>query len=272
MSSPEKAAALLAGLRAQDGGFAPTVGGEAEPEPTALAALALDDPQARRWLEAHQREDGSLLVGPEAVRSDVATPIAAIAVGDAARERALDYLVSHRAQPSAFDERFPHDPSTRGWGWTSLTFGWVEPTARAVLALKLGRPDAKEIADGIAVLEDRECTGGGWNYGNPEVLGRTLEPFLQTTAAGLMAVHDGPEDLRDRAIAVVEALWSHEPGGLGWAMSVVGLRLAGREASAHADELESLVEQTRLRDDAVALAWAVMALGNNWERLRSRAP
>ena len=271
MSSPENAAALLAELRARDGGFAPTVVGEAEPEPTALAAVALDDPQARAWLEAHQREDGSFLIGPEGVRNDVATPLAAIALADAASERALDYLVGHRARLTGFDERFPHDASTQGWGWTSLTFGWIEPTARAVLALKLLRPDAEEIADGIAVLTDRECTDGGWNYGNREVLGRTLEPFLQTTAAGLIAVHDGPVDLRDRAVAVVEALWDHEPGGLGWAMSVVGLRLAGIDASAHADELESLVEETRLRDDAVALAWAVLALGDGWQQLKSRA-
>ncbi len=271
MSSPEKAAALLAELRAKDGGFAPTVGGESEPEPTALAALALDDPQASRWLEAHQREDGSFLLGPDAVRNDVATPLAGIAVRGAARERALDYLVGHRAPLSALDERFPHDPSTRGWGWTSLTFGWVEPTARAVLALKLLRPGAPEIADGSAVLADRECTVGGWNYGNREVLGRSLEPFLQTTAAGLMAIHDTPSELRERAVAVVEALWPSEPGGLGWAMSVIGLRLAGRDASTFADELEVLVDTTNLLNDGVALAWAVLALGDGWEQLRTGA-
>ena len=271
MSSPEKAAALLADLRTEDGGFAPAPGGEPEPEPTALAALALDDAPARQWLADHQQDDGAFLVGPEPIRNDTATSLAAIAADGAVRDRALDYLVNHPAQPIGFDERFPHDESTRGWGWTSRTFGWVEPTARAVLALKLGRPASRDIADGIAVLIDRECNGGGWNYGNPEVLGRTLEPFLQTTAAGLIAVHDGPADLRDRAVAVVEALWAHEPGGLGWAMSVVGLRLAGREAAEYADELESLVDRTRLRDDAVALGWAVMALGDGWEQLRSQA-
>ncbi len=271
MSSPEKAAALLAELRTEDGGFAPASGGEAEPEPTALAALALDDGQARRWLAEHQRNDGGLLTGPEAIRNDTATALAAIATDGLARDRALDYLVQHRAHPIGFDGRFPHDASTRGWGWTSLTFGWVEPTARAVLALKLLRPGAPEIADGIAVLADRECTVGGWNYGNREVLGRSLEPFLQTTAAGLMAIHDTPSELRERAVAVVEALWPNEPGGLGWAMSVIGLRLAGRDASTFADELEVLVDTTNLLNDGVALAWAVLALGDGWEQLRTGA-
>lgn len=272
MSSPEKAAALLADLRTEDGGFAPAPGGESEPEPTALAALALDDAPARQWLADHQQDDGAFLVGPKAIRNDTATALAAIAADGPVRDRALDYLANHPAQPIGFDERFPHDESTRGWGWTSRTFGWVEPTARAVMALKLHRPDAAEIADGIAVLADRECSGGGWNYGNPEVLGRSLEPFLQTTAVGLIAVQNAPADLRDRAVAVVESLWPNEQGGLGWAMAVTGLRLARRNASRFADELATLVDETELRNDAVALAWAVLALGDGWEQLRIGAP
>lgn len=271
MSGPARAVSLLEALRAGAGGFAPAPGGDAEPEPTALAALALDDDAARGWLVDHQRSDGGFIVGPEGLRNDIATPLAAMALQGQPRERALDYLVGHRAQAIGFDERFPHDPETRGWGWTSLTFGWVEPTARAVHALKLLRPAAPEIGDGLAVLADRECSGGGWNYGNAEVLGRRLEAFLQTTAAGLIAVHDGPPELRDRAVAVVEALWPAEPGGLGWAMSAVALQLAGRDAGALLEALDALVEETGLLHDGVALAWAAVALGDRWQRLRVSA-
>jgi len=270
MSRSKRAQELLGQLRQPDGGFSPSLGGVSEPEPTALAALALDDADARRWLEEHQREDGGFVVGPASIRNDSSTALAALALGGAARGRALDYLVGHRAQAQADDPRFPHDPDTRGWGWTSLTFGWTEPTSRAVLALKLLRPGAEELQDGIRTLADRECRGGGWNYGNREVLGTDLEAFLQTTAAGLMAVHDGPADLRDRAVAVVDRLWSVERGGLGWAMSLAALQLVGRDEPGRTRELAELVETTSLLLDGVALAWAALALGDRWSLLRIR--
>ena len=267
MSGHAHAVELLQALRHADGGFAPAPGGASEPEPTALAALALDDAGARTWLEANQASDGGFVVGPAALRNDTATALAAIALEGDARERALDYLVEHQAQPQDDDPRFPHDPATRGWGWTSLTFGWTEPTARAVLALKLLRPGIPELEDGIRTLTDRECLAGGWNYGNREVLGRDLEPFLQTTAAGLMAVQDGPAELRARAIDVVDRLWDTERGGLSWSMSLTALQLAGRTDDGRAAELAILVDETELLSDGVALGWTVLALTDAWERL-----
>lgn len=272
MSGHAHAQNLLEALRQADDGFAPAPDGASEPEPTALAAVALDDAGARHWLEANQAADGGFTVGPPALRNDTSTALAAIALDGQARERALDYLLDHRAQPQEDDPRFPHDFDTRGWGWTSLTFGWTEPTARAVLALKLLRPGAAELQDGLRTLSDRECVGGGWNYGNREVLGRDLEPFLQTTAAGLMAVQDGPHDLRDRAIAVINGLWGAERGGLGWSMSLAALRLAGITADDRAAELSALVDETNLLSDGVALAWAVIALGDRWRLLSVSRP
>ena len=258
---------LLSSLRQADGGYAPAPGGQSEPEPTALAALALDDDRGRQWLEANQGADGAFILGPVEVQNDAATALAAVALVGTARELALDYLVSHQAQPQEHDPRFPHDADTRGWGWTSLTFGWTEPTARGVLALKLFRPEAEELEDGIRTLADRECAGGGWNYGNREVLGKSLEPFLQTTAAGLMAVQDGPADLRDRAIAVVDDLWESERGGLSWAMSLTALRAAGIADPDRSAQLSDLVSDTQLLSDGVALAWAILGLGDGWRKL-----
>jgi hypothetical protein len=226
-----------------------------------------DPPEPREWLEANQASDGGFTVGPPTLRNDTATALAAVALEGDARERALDYLVQHRAQPQDDDPRFPHDADTRGWGWTSLTFGWTEPTARGVLALKLLRPDAPELEDGLRTLADRECAGGGWNYGNRRVLGRDLEPFLQTTAAGLMAVQDGPADLRDRAVTTVEGLWDSERGGLSWSMSLTALQLAGVTDDVRAAELSALVDETDLLSDGVALAWTVICLTDRWQLL-----
>jgi hypothetical protein len=44
----------------RDGGFGPRPGAASEPEPTALAAIALLDPAATDWLAAHQTADGSV--------------------------------------------------------------------------------------------------------------------------------------------------------------------------------------------------------------------
>lgn len=272
MSSASDVASILEELRQADGGFGPSADAPSEPEPTAMAALALDDDRARAWLEEHQREDGAWLVGPESVGNDAATPLAALALPGTSRERALDYLVAHRAVQAGPDERVPHDPETRGWGWTPTTFGWVEPTARAVLALKLLRPVATaEIADGLAVLADRESVGGGWNYGNRRVLGEDLPPFLQTTAAALLSLHDGPAELRDRGIEAVQRLWRAEPGGLGWAMSLGALRLCERGDAGIAGGLAHLATETHLLDDVVALSWAVLALGDGWRQLQVSA-
>ena len=268
MSHAGRARELLEELRHADGGFGPSRDADPEPEPTALAAIALNDAAARGWLEQHQRPDGGFVVGPSEVQNDSPTAIASIALIGDARERALDYLVSHQAQAQDNDPRFPHDASTRGWGWTSKTFAWTEPTAHAVLALKLLRAEADGIADGMATLADRECAGGGWNYGNREVLGTQLEPFLQTTAAGLMAVQDGPAEMRDRAARVVERLWDAERGGLGWAMSLTALRLADRDVATRIDDLKALVDTTSLLHDGVALGWTVIALSDRWEQLR----
>ena len=268
---PADAAQLLAMLQNGDGGFPPSAGGASEPEPTALAAIALDNAAARGWLESHQRSDGGFIVGPESVLNDSPTPLAALglAPGDR-RDRALDYVVQHQAPQLGPDDRIPHDPNTRGWGWTSKTFGWVEPSARALLVLKLLRPDAQQISDGDAVMTDRECQGGGWNYGNKEVMGTKYEPFLQTTAAGLMSVQDRTDGIRERAVAVIQRLWPNEPGGLGWAMASAALHAIQRPEAEFDAELAALVADTQLFGDAVALAWAAIAVEPAIQAIRIR--
>jgi hypothetical protein len=268
--APDLVAALEL-FRQPDGGFGPSADAPSEAEPTALAAIALDDARARAWLEANQAGDGGFVTGPIEVRSDASTPLAAIALreGDQ-RDHALDYVLGHQARLLDNDNRFPHDPETRGWGWTSLTFGWVEPTSRALLALRLLRPDAAEaIADGRRVLADRECQGGGWNYGNREVLDKSYQPYLQTTAAAVMALQGTNAPELTRGIEVLHRLWADERGGLGWAMTLIALRLNGDDAPTFAMALAALASDGVSRKDAVALAWTAIALGSGIERLRA---
>ena len=186
----ERSAETLDRARSGDA-FGPTAGAEPEPEPTALAAIALDDDAARRWLAGAQRSDGSfgLTAGP--VENDAATGLAALALPPGAeRERALDHLVATPARTLPPDPVVPHDPNVPGWGWALGTAGWVEPTSRALLAFRRLRPSATTQIDGaVGFLADRECVGGGWNFGNRSVYYVDLPPFGQTTAAGLIGLH-----------------------------------------------------------------------------------
>jgi hypothetical protein len=132
------------------------VGEASELEPTALAAMALNDSDAKVWLANEQREDGSFSVYAGPFVNDSATGLCALGLGPGpARERALDYVESTRAQNVACTAGVPIDPSAVGWGWARGTASWVEPTPRALWALRVTRPSSRRIPDAVALLRDR---------------------------------------------------------------------------------------------------------------------
>lgn len=273
MGSAGYTEALLA-ARAPDGGFGPRAGLPAEAEPTALAAIALDDADARAWLERHQRDDGRLVMELGAVENDSATPLAAVAMSGTARERALDAVVATRAASFRSSGAIPFDPQYHGWPWTLDTFGWTEPTARSVLALRLLRPDATgPIGDGLGVLRDRECVGGGWNYGNRVVLGVDLPPYTQTTAIALLALQSTGDPSARRGLERLRALWREErAGGLSLALATAAFGSSDDpEAIAVARELRDAFVRTGFMGDVVTLCWAAIASGDGLEHLRVSA-
>ena len=144
------------------------------------------------------------------------------------------------------------DPTFRGWSWTPFTFGWIEPTSRALLALQVLRPSATaEIEDAVKLLADRSCVGGGWNYGNREVWEKELEPYAQTTAIALIGLQGAgdPKVVAD-GYAVLRRLWPVENGGMSLGVALLALRLApdGTDAERAEIEAELVVE---LRRDGV---------------------
>ena len=81
----------------------------------------------------------------------------------------------------------------QGWSWIAGTFSWVEPTAWALLALRKRaaagqRIDSRRLSEAEALLVDRCCEHGGWNYGNANMLGKELRPYVPTTAMALLAL------------------------------------------------------------------------------------
>jgi len=250
--------------RNPDGGFGPVAGADSEPETTAMVALATGDERARTWVEAAQRPDGS--VGDRAgdVFRDLTSLAALVLPAGAAREHALDHLEAARATKTGEDPNVPHDPSARGWPWTTGTFGWVEPTSWAVLALRSLRPGSGVIADGLALLADRECDGGGWNYGNAEAFGQSLVPFGQTTAMALLALHDAAPGLEQRGLAALRRLAEEERDGtLTLALATVAFRVYGQAQAERTARW--LRDALALPDplDTATLAWAALALGSD---------
>jgi hypothetical protein len=270
-TSFDDSSSLLEELRNSDGGFGVRAGQPSEAEPTALAALALDDDDARAWLARAQAADGSLgvMVGP--YRNDAATGLAAIALAPGAeRDRALDHVERTRAARVEASEAVPMDPDAIGWAWATGTASWTEPTARALLALRLLRPSSSAIAEGIDLLRDREAVGGGWNYGNRTVLDEDLPPYVQTTAIALIALRGAVGELEARGLDTLRRLWRTESaGGLSVATTLAAFRLAGdvTEGDEAATALEALIRRTGLLGDGVALAWSAIATGDGLRHL-----
>jgi hypothetical protein len=247
------------------------VDGPPEPEPTALAALALESTTAERWLHQHQAEDGGFAAGGPSVSNTAATPLAAIAMTDTeARARALDFMRQNRAAEPP--EGVPSSTDVRGWGWTPTTYGWVEPTSRVLLAMRLVDPTASDdIKEAVALLAERETEQGGWNYGNASARGTDLKPYVQTTAAGVVALQGLEEPMLDRAVRLLHDRAPHEAGGLSLAMSILALRLADDDAALVDSLVTSLVEQyeaTAFLGDLVTLGWATLATGDGIDRVR----
>jgi len=268
----ERAAEALDRARTGDG-FGPMPGAEPEPESTALAALALDDGRARAWLADAQRDDGSFGVWAGPFDNDSPTALAALALATGpARERAIDHVLSNPARRVPADRITPHDPNLTGWGWADGTAGWVEPTARTLLALRLLRPNATAaIEERAGFLADRECVGGGWNYGNRIVYGLALPAFGQPTAVGLVGLHgmhvsDTDGDVVARGVDALRRLWRVEGGPLTLGTALAAFRLLDLpDAEGVVEHLQRSLDP--VNTDVIALAWIALASGPNLSNL-----
>jgi hypothetical protein len=130
--------------------------------------------------------------------------------------------------------------SLQGWSWVDGTFSWAEPTAWGLVALKTYRAcgvavqgSDRRIQDGEAILRDRMCVTGGWNYGNSNVFGQNLPAYIPTTAIGLLALQDrGHENFVRHSLDYLEERAETHPSTRALALSTIALRRHGRSATA----------------------------------------
>ncbi|MGH7542759.1 MAG: prenyltransferase/squalene oxidase repeat-containing protein [Gemmatimonadota bacterium] len=287
------ARSLLPGLQNADGGWGVLPKGPSATEPTALAAMALrdaEDPQAARsgargldWLGERQRRDGSWPASDQVPMGSWMTSLAVLALADSQRGRSravkgARWLLGQEGRPVSLVTRLfffvlPRynvidlDLELKGWPWYKDTFGWVEPTACALIALKKLRGHLPEpstgsrIEEGERLILDRVCEGGGWNYGNSRVYDEELWPYPDTTALALLALQDRPNlpevrsslDALDRMVARNDSL-------LATSLALLCGRVYGRPAESLSRRIVEHLEAASPWIDVRALALAALAL------------
>ncbi len=196
----KQALAFLRAVQNADGGWPYLPGNASTPEATCHATLAcalggasLAARAGLTWLTRHVAADGTVrLNGDDQAHWTGSLALYVLACLDEApdvRAQLSARLLEWRVQRSDTDALVRLNARLAGWSWNESAFSWVEPTAYALLALKrVGLVTHPRVLEGITLLLDRACSGGGWNYGNPEVMQRQLPAFPDPTAWALLAL------------------------------------------------------------------------------------
>lgn len=300
MSNP--AVQQLMAVQAADGGWGAYPGSVSRTEATALAGLALwanasgvdEGPisAGREWLETRQLPSGAWPLGDDVPEPNWSTSLAALSLmhlapGSGWRAATLRWLLDEKGQGTPgwarlFFWLFPHrravelDPDLIGWPWVSDTFSWVEPTAYAVMALKrIGRSGEgdrvrERIEEADRMLVDRACVGGGWNYGNPRVLGEVLPPYPDTTAVALLALADRAELPEvSEGLDALGRMLERNDSILSLGLGTLARRAHGRDAAALRERLIAKLDAWET-GEIRALAWAALALADSDDPLGVR--
>jgi hypothetical protein len=274
--------ALIAGRNA-DGGWSYYTGKTSRLEPTCWALLALgfsEDSRAlrdsgTRWLAQCQRPSGWLLEDATLPVNIAFNALAALTLlhqrdgaFDEVRRRLLAAVTTAKGMSAPQSDAQRQDNSLQGWSWTDATFSWVEPTSWGLLALKKARAAGihdnamtARIGEAERLMIDRSCRPGGWNFGNAEVLGQDLQPYVPTTALGLLAMQDRREhDVVTRGLATLEARWHEEISSSSTGVSLICLDVFGRPAGPLLTRLAGHTEQAIAFGNHHGIALAMFAL------------
>jgi hypothetical protein len=263
--------AALVAARNPDGGWSYIPGRRSRIEPTSWAALALghsegrapDVEALRRW----KRQDDWLVDVPGAPANIAFNALAALTLLQDPSTASLAKPIAERviqAKGLSFGQNdvIRQDNSLQAWPWVDGTASWVEPTAWCLLLLKKLRkstssPKADErIGIGEQFLFDRVCHDGGWNYGNKEVYGAKLWPYVPTTALALLAMRDRHGDpVVTRSLEQLQNDVLSERSVVAVALAIICLRAFGIATKALE---QTVIELATQADPANLLATATM--------------
>jgi hypothetical protein len=270
-----------------DGGWGYYEGGASRLEPTCWALLALGGTGAplgsnldrhRAFFAASQRRDG-LLLEPmlrEEDRPNLAfNALAALLLAahpelGAAEmlEPLLAALLDHRGIKLPASPFSPQNNSLQAWAWIDSTFSWVEPTCWCMLALKKTARSRKaasaRLEEAERLLRDRCCGGGGWNAGTASVLGQGLNPYVPTTALGLIALQNLPGDpVVVRSVSALQSRSLSERSAMALALTVIAFAIFGIDTSPLEQALEAQWSRTSFLGNVHLAAMALYSLTVN---------
>lgn len=247
----------------QRGGFVGKAGGGYRPDATAWAVVALQTlgqgagllQAARASLAGQQLADGRVALSPQHPDTFWPTPLAIFAWHQApeyrqAQARASHFLLTttgvHWRRGSEFTP-FQHDPALRGWPWIANTHSWVEPTALAVMALRItGYGEHERVKEGIRLLLDRQLPRGGWNYGNTKVFGQELLPFPESTGMALNALRGVvPQGQVQKSLDFLQARLQEVRTPLALSWGLMGLASWGEEPAGALAWIEECLEKQK---------------------------
>jgi hypothetical protein len=247
-------------------------------EPTCWVALALASPDgesAREALRLWPTRNGLLLERAGGDPNYAFHGLALLALhatavehksGNRALLEGLQQVKGLAVEQSTINRQ---DNSVQAWSWIDDTFSWVEPTAWCLLALKTcaqaGHPiDSARIRDAERLLVDRACRGGGWNYGNSNMLGKDLAPYVPTTAVALLAMRDrGNEPVVAEGLDFLERRAISERSGMAIGLASRALHAHGRDVKGVQAALQAQLPITAALGNLAACATALYALKND---------
>jgi len=284
--------ALIA-LQNPDGGWGAIQGRRSNTESTSLAVSALkslgeqsgSDRVLRGtiWLTERQNPDGGWRLNDVATAGSWTTALAIITLSafPEQQKRVLNasrwLLVQEGSKPGILAElilwatgksnvnRLNHD--LVGWSWVPHSFSWVEPTSYALTALKKVRSSLTaenlngRIQQGEAMIYDRMCKGGGWNYGNSKVLDYALWPYPDTTAVALIALQDRAADpANQESLQALRKTADEANSGLAASWAAISLNVYGQDTRDWQKRVEKRFQETGFLGETKTLALALMAL------------
>jgi hypothetical protein len=254
-----------------DGGLPYTPGNPSFSEPTLLMLLAFiatgemhEAQPLIHWALRNRNSNGSIGLNRDFPGEGLwNTPLLAIALHHLhlknEEDSGIDFILNFRSRTVESDPNNDVDTSLVGWSWVPQTFGWVEPTAWALLALALaGKSEHPRSVEGRRLLENRCIREGGWNYGNKVVFNHTLMPFWDTTALALLALGDSNPELRDRNLEFLEKSLPEIHSLLSTSMVCICLAKFGRETKEIRNQIVEMLASTK--DSDINLAHSALGI------------
>jgi hypothetical protein len=267
---------VLLATRNKDGGWGYAPGRRSRIEPTCWAELALGHSEGRapdvESLRTWKRQNDWLVDVAGAPPNNAFNALAALTFLQASSATSLAQPIIARLIQSK-GLRYPQyealrqDNSIQAWPWIDGTASWVEPTAWCLIVLKKMRSQSpstgavERIQDGERLLFDRVCRDGGWNYGNSEVYGQSLWPYVPTTAVGLLAMRDHRHhEIVTRSLEQLQKDVTNERSVVAVTITIICLRTYGIATDALEQTAISLSAQADLRENSLGTAMTLYAL------------